>query len=363
MKKIFLFVIAGLMILSAAPALASDGQAQLPTKITYAKEWFVLNLFSWKQESKLKVLDRYASKRVANIQTASQNGADGNIQNLADRYLQINNREKNTIQRKNISVETVDMVVQSELERQKILSIIRQETKSDSVKNKIVEVQESAVDNVKSVVEKSKNEEETNNFKDNVVASWRDPKGEIDSNEEKGTRVYAAGTSESGTVDDGVIIDGGEAKIVIEEGKLNIEYAPGTGPSSLTADNGKKLWKIQMSDGSVVESYSAGGNVVVGQSSGTASNIVVNTVAGGTSGTANVVVGDSGGSANTVIVGGKSVVKTEQATMESGGPAADPSQTPTNSLNSINDTNSLNQTSGSGQSVEQAAPATPTTQQ
>ncbi|MCL5410281.1 MAG: hypothetical protein M1324_00285 [Patescibacteria group bacterium] len=362
MKKIFLFVIAVLIIFSAAPALASDEQAQLPTKLTYAKEWFVLNLFSWKYESKLKVLDRYASERVENIQAASQNGADGNIQNLADRYLQINDREKNTIQQKNISTETINMVMQRELERQKILSIIRQETKSESVKNKIVEVQELAVNNVKSVVEKSKNEEEVKKFQNNIVASWRDPKEEIDIKEEKETRVYAAGTNESGTIDEGVIIDGGEAKIVVEKGKLNIEYAPGTGPSSLTNNNGKKLWKIQMSDGLVVESYSAGGNVVVGQSSGTASNIVVNTVAGGTSGTANVVVGNGGNSANTVIVGGKSV-KTEQASMESGGPAADPSQTPTNSLNSVNSTNSLNKTSGSGQGVEQAAPATPTTQQ
>jgi len=317
MKKLFLIVISVLILFSVSPALASGGQAKLPTRFTYAKEWLNLNLFSWKYESKLKVLDRYATERVANIQTASQNSADNDIQNLADRYLRISERESNIIQAKSITVGTIEMVMERELERQKALSIIRQETQLEGIKNKIVEVQERAVNNTKTAIEKTKNEEDAKNFQDNVVASWRDPKNTI--NDEKETRVYAAGTSESGNIDDGVIIDGGEAKISKDNaGNLKIEYAPGTGPSSVTADNGKKVWKIQMSDGTVVDSYTAGGNVVIGQSLKTASNIVVNTVSDGTSNTANVVVGNGSGSASTVIVGGKSVVTAGDANNSTG---------------------------------------------
>lgn len=364
MKKILVILIAGLMLFSAMPAQAADDQANLPTWFTYTKEWVVLNMFSWKTESKLTVLDRYATERVGNIKTASQNGADGDIAELADRYLRISEKEKNMVQEKNISAEKINMVMERELERQRILSTIRQETQSESVKNKIVEVQERAVENARLVGEKVKNEEEVKDFQDKIVSSWRDPKGEINANEEKATRVYAAGTSENGTIDDGIIIDGGEAKIVNENNQLKIEYAPGTGPSSVTTNSGMKLWKIVQSDGTTIESYQAATRVVIGQSTGVASNIVVNTVNGGTGTTANVVVG-SGGNGGVTIVGGKKVIKTMQTGMESGGPVADPSRTTTNSLNGANSINPLNQTqsTNSGQAVQQVDPATPQTQE
>lgn len=361
MKKILVILIAGLMLFLAVPAQAADNQANLPTWFSYSKEWVVLNLFAWKSDSKLIVLDRYATERVGNIKSASQNGADGNIPELVDRYLRISEKEKKIAQKKNISAEKINMVMERELERQKILSTIRQETQSDSVKNKIVEAQEKAVENTRHVSEKTKDEEEVKNFQDKIVTSWRDPKGEINASEEKATRVYAAGTSENGTIDDGIIIDGGEAKIVNENSQLKIEYAPGTGPSSVTTDSGMKLWKIVQSDGTTIDSYQTATRVVIGQSTGVASNVVVNTVNGSTGTSANVVVGNGGdgGNGGVTVVGGKQVVNTVQTGMESEGPATDSSQTTTNSLNSTNSINSLNQTQSNngGQGVQQAAPA------
>lgn len=313
MKKLFFVLVSILVLCSISPAFAAEKEADLPNWFTYTKEWVALNLFAWKAESKLVVLDRHATERVENIQSASQNGVDENIVELADRYLRINERERNMIQKKNIAEEKIDMVMAQELERQRILSLIRQEIQSENVKNKIVEIQETAVNNTKIAIEKGKSEKDVNDFENSIVASWRDPKGEIDASEEKATRVYAEGTTAEGTIDEeisGIIIDGGEAKIVKNSNdELKIEYAPGTGPSSVTSSNGRKVWKIQMSDGSIVESYTSGSNVVIGQSTGVSSNVIVNTVEGGASSSAQHVVGESGGTPGVVVEGGNPGVR------------------------------------------------------
>jgi len=341
-KKILAAMIVGLMLFTAMPARAADDQANLPTWFSYSKEWVVLNLFAWKSESKLVVLDRYATERVENIESASKNGADENISELADRYLRISEREKNMVQEKNISEGKINMVMERELERQRILSMIRQETKSENVKNKIVEVQEKVVENAKLVAKKTKNEEDVKKFQDKIIVSWRDPKGEINESEEKATRVYAAGTSENGTIDDNIIIDGGEAKIVNENSQLKIEYAPGTGPSSVTTDSGMKLWKIVQSDGTVIESYQASTRVVVGQSTGVASNIVVNTVNGGNGTSANVIVG-SGGNSGVTVVGGRQVVNTVESSNSTGAGNTVNNSVNQNGTNSAADTQTVSQ--------------------
>lgn len=340
MRKFLIVLIAGVMLFTTMPAQAADNQNNLPTWFTYTKEWVVLNLLNWKANSKLTVLDRYATERVSNIESASQNGADGNISELTERYLRISEKEKNIVQKKIVSAEKINMVMESELERQRILSIIRQETKSENIKNKIVETQEKVVENARLMGDKLDNEEKVKDFQEKIVSSWRDPKGEINADEEKATRVYALGTSENGTTDNGVIIDGGEAKIVKENNQLKIEYAPGTGPSSVTTNSGIKLWKIVQSDGTIIESYQAATRVVIGQSVGLSSNVVVNTVNGGTGTATNVVVGKDGNGGVTV-VGGKQVVKTVQTQMESESANA-PSQT-TNSPYEENSANSINQ--------------------
>lgn len=303
MKKVLITFVAIMLVFLAAPALATDNQAKLPTKFTYAKEWISLNLLTWKSESKVKVLDDFATKRVSDIQTASQSADESKISPLTDRYLKIKERETNRIETKNISTDTVNLVVERELERQRILSTIRQETKSEIVKNLISKAQEEAVNRTKSAIEKTQKDEDVKSFQDNVVAAWRDPKSEIDENQEKATRVFAEGTTSEGV--SGVIIDGGEAKITKgDSGELKIEYAPGTGPSSVVDTNGKKKWTIQQSDGKVVESYTSGSQVVIGQSTGVSSNVIVNTIAGGTSSSAQNVVGGTNGTSSVIIEGG-----------------------------------------------------------
>ncbi|MCX6810453.1 MAG: hypothetical protein NTY30_01795 [Candidatus Berkelbacteria bacterium] len=302
MKKTLLILVASLVIFLATSALAANGQSKLPTQLTYAKEWINLNLLTWKSESKVKTLDNYATERVANIQTASQSSDDSGVSTMADRYLQLKDKETNIIKTKNISADTINMVVSRELERQKTLSTIRQETKSETVKNQIVKAQEEAVSKTKSAILKKQQDTDVKEFENDIVGAWRDPDGTIDPSNEKNTRVYAAGTTGEGI--NGVLIDSGEAKITQDSGKLKIEYAPGTGPSSVTSDSGQKKWTIQQSNGTVVENYTSSGWVVVGQSTGVSSNVIVNTVAGGTSSSAQSVTGSSGGTAGVVIKGG-----------------------------------------------------------
>jgi len=321
MKKrigFILIVLSFVFMSSTAFAVDDAGDQKLPTQWSYAYEWVNLNLFTWKIESKVKVYNEYATKRVENIALAYDSNNTDQVEQLSNRFKiseteMIQIMEQNKIANKELLLEIIQ---KGAIERQKILSEVRLNLQNEEQKKATATLQEESVNNLKSTIESVKDKETANKFSEQIVSVWRDPENTII--DEKETRVYAAGTTENGTIDDGVIIDGGEAKISKDSGgNLKIEYAPGTGPSSVTSDNGKKLWKIQMSDGTTVESYTAGGTVVVGKSSGTASNIVVNTVAGGTSGTANVVVGNSTGTAGTVVVGGGRSVVTSGDTINS----------------------------------------------
>lgn len=347
-KKIIFVFVALAMVFAVSPAFAEDVSTDqsLPTRWGYAYEWINLNLFTWKAESKVKVYDQYATERAQNIATAYNSDKADQVGQLSTRF-KFCETEMNQImeQSKIADKATLLLLLQKgAIERQKILSEVRASLQDEEQRKNTAALQEESVNNIKNTIASIEDKEAADKFSEQIVSTWRDPKNTI--NDEQETRVYAAGTSENGTIDEGVIIDGGEAKISKDgDGNLKIEYAPGTGPSSITADNGKKLWKIQMSDGSIVESYTAGGNVVVGQSSGTASNIIVNTVAGGTSSTANVVVGSGSGSANTVIVGGKSVVTSGDSGSET---------TVNGSTESVNQSDSSG--TAAGQVIEQTAP-------
>lgn len=314
-KKMMFIFMALAIIFASSPALAANGEVGFLTKVSYAKEWVNLNLFTWKAQSKIKLLDRYAINRADEIKTiANQNNSDA-LSNLVTRYSNLISKTSQIIQKnKNSQSALVDITKTDLIAQQKTLSEARQSATVEDDQKTIASAQEKAVNAIKQNINDFQDADSADKLTEQMVTVWRDPKGEIDTNNEKTTRVYAAGTSENGTIDEGVIIDGGQAKIVNESNQLKIEYAPGTGPNSVTGDNGKKMWKIVQSDGSVIESYTSGGNVVIGKSSGISSNVVVNTVAGGTSSSANVVVGSGGGSANTVVVGGgKSVVTVENS--------------------------------------------------
>jgi len=363
MRKIFVVLatisMTFLMTFSASLAIAADEQTELPTQFTYAKEWLNLNLFTWKTESKISLVNRYATNRAEEIKSVATENKSDALAGLVTRYSRLIAKENQILQKNKANFPAFANVVKSgTLSQQNVLSEARQSATIEADQKTIAAAQESAVNTIKQNIADLENPESAADFSNQVVAVWRDP-NKIIKNDETTTRVYAAGTSlETSDTNNGVVIDGGQAKITNENNNLKIEYAPGTGPNSVVGEDGKKVWKIQMSDGSIVESYTAGSNVVIGKSSGTASNIVVNTVSGGTSGTANVVVG-SGGASGVTVVGGKAEIKTGQASMESDSPASDPLQTSTNSLNSINSGNSLNQTSGNGQGVEQVSPVDP----
>lgn len=66
--------------ISIPKARAADGQTELSTKVTYAKEWLNLNIFTWKEQSKVSLVNRYAINRASEIKTAiDQNNALGII--------------------------------------------------------------------------------------------------------------------------------------------------------------------------------------------------------------------------------------------------------------------------------------------
>lgn len=330
------------IVFTSSPTFAADdtGDQKLPTRQNYAYEWINLHLFTWKAESKIKVYDKLATERAQNIALAYDSSKTDQVEPLSSRFVFCEKEISKIMEKKNIAdkMALLETMQNGVIERQKILSEVRASLQNEEQKRIMATLQEESVNNMKNTITAVKDKDTADKFSEKIVSAWRDPKNTI-VNDEKGTRVYAAGTSESGVIDDGVIIDSGEAKISKDSGgNLKIEYAPGTGPSSVTTGEGKRVWKIQMSDGTVVESYTSGGNVVIGKSSGTASNIVVNTVAGGTSGTANTVVGNSSGSAGTVVIGGKSVVTSGDAGTSTG----------TNTVN--NSTNTVNQTSPAGSS-------------
>lgn len=308
MKKFISIASICLLVLWASPALAKTDVAKKPTFFTYAYEWVNLNLLTYKAESKVKVLDRYSSARIEEIKSVYTTSDHEQIALLTGRYSKLTARANEIMQNKNISSETASLVVQNELQRQKELSLIRQNATNEEVKKIITASQEDAVGEFNKTLKEENDTEEIQNFKNDVIASWRDPQGEIKADDEKATRVYAAGTKGEGA--NGVIIDAGQAKIIDDGQKLQIEYAPGTGPSSVVDSNKVKKWKIRQNDGTEIESYTSAGQVVIGQSGETKGNVVVNTVAGETTaGPGQVIIGGGGTSEKKTVIEEKLEIK------------------------------------------------------
>lgn len=299
MKKALL-VSLGLLIMSSQTVLAAGGSAKLPTRFDYFKESINYYLLTWKSTSKTMVLDKYANKRVEAIKTVAKDGNLDLLKKFCDEYQGLKTRQFNLIRNKNLNQATIQTVTQNTIIQQKELSILRQESEQD-VKKEIAKIQETVVNGQQQSLEQKVNKQAAEDFADQIVAAWRDPQN-ITKNEEKATRIYAAGTTAGGR--DGVLIDGGEGKIIEKSnGELKIEYAPGTGPNSVVNTQGKVVWTIQQSDGTVVTSYQAAGQVVIGGTKGTAGNVIV--VSGGqtTSGAGQQVVGDTSGSGGQKVEG------------------------------------------------------------
>jgi hypothetical protein len=284
---------------------AASSSQKLPNRLTYTWEWVNLHLFTWSTQGKVEKLDQYATKRSQDLATAVELGKTDKIADLSSRYETLSNEVNQIISRKNIKNKTalVEKVQTSAIEQQKTLTEVRQSLNDEGQKKEIASIQEQGVNQLKDNISTVINQDTANTFTNNIVSVWRDPQQNVSN--EKATRVYAAGTESSGnTGNSGVIIDSGQAIINQDNsGNLKIEYAPGTGPDSVTTSDGQKVWKILMSDGTTVDSYTAG-SVVVGEASGTATNVIVNTVTGGTGNQANVVVGGNTGSASVKVEGG-----------------------------------------------------------
>ena len=341
-KSILLLIIITFFCVSVA--YATDNSGKLPSNWTYAKEWINVNIFSLRNESKVKTLNRYANERANNIQTAATINQTDKIDDLVNRYENLATKANEILQKNNIKSKT-DIIASLQddiINQQRIISGVRQNVDNEIIKNELATAQQVVVNQTKKIIKDTIDTQSADEFGNQIVSVWRDPKSSV--TDENATRVYAAGTTANGNVNDGVIIDGGQAKISQNNnGDLLIEYAPGTGPSSVTTSGGQKVWTIQMSDGSTVESYTSASSVVVGGSSGVSSNVIVNTTNGTTSSTAQTVVGGGSGQATVEVVGGKQVIQTQATQMEQQSTVSDPNQTTTNTINSANSLNTINQ--------------------
>lgn len=300
-KAIFILIlIISLVIVVPSTVMAATSSNKLPSRFTYAKEWLYLHVWTLKSDSKIGVLDQLISTRTENIKIAVETQKIDQIDNFAERYQNLKDRQNKIIENKSIPQTTIDSVVENEINRQRILSQVRQEVAVESVKKEVAAIQEQAVSSTKDILE-IKDINQSKQFQEKIVDVWRDPNQTVAASDEKNTRIYVAGTTIENIKNQevvGVVIDGGQAKIDIAPGgDLKIEYAPGTGPNSIVSDNGQRKWKIQQSDGTVIENYLAAGQVVVGQTSNTVGNVIVNTVAGGTTNTPQTVVGGGDSSA------------------------------------------------------------------
>jgi hypothetical protein len=306
MKKIVILIGMVGLLLCASPVLAADEQSQLPTRLTYAIEWLNMNLFTWKAESKVKTLGQYAGKRVDNAKAVFDEKAYDQIEQYANAYNALKARELQIMEQKKLSNSVVEEVKTRTIEQQKTLSIVRDGLESADLKQSVVSIQERVTNRIKNVIESTENKENADKFINQIVTVWEDPQGTKDTTSlANGTtageaaHTYAAGTTAGGV--NGVIVDGGQGKIVKgTDGEVKIVYAPGTGPSSVTQDSGKKVWTIQNSDGSTSQGSGASGNVIQGGSSGTAGTVIEGTNSG-------VVTGTSGGQSTNDTGGGQVV--------------------------------------------------------
>lgn len=278
MKKVcsFLFFILFALTL-ASPVLAATSQPTFIDRLTYAKEWVDLNILSFSKEAKVKTLSRYSLEYAKKVETALNNNQTERTSQLLDHYQTLKNNQNQIIETANLKDEVLQTAKDGLVQEQKVLSNVRQNVADDDTKKEIAGVQQSTTNQVKNVIDNTQGNQQAQDLVDEVVSVWRDPENQV--TEEKATRVYAAGTTASGN--NGVVIDGGEAMIKEDQNNnVKIVYAAGTGPQSTTTESGQRVWKIQLSDGSTVDSYTSGSQVVIGGTEGVSGNVIVNTING-----------------------------------------------------------------------------------
>lgn len=278
MKKIlYSFFIPVFAVSLATSAPAKTSTVSLFDRLTYVKEWVDLNILSFSKEAKVKALSRYSLEYAKKVETALNNNQTEKTSQLLDHYQTLKNSQNQIIETTNLKDEVLKTAKDGLVQEQKVLSNVRQKADNDETKKEIAGVQQSTTNQIKNVINNTQGSQQAQDLVDQVVSVWRDPGNQV--TEEKATRVYAAGTTASGN--DGVVIDGGEAMIKEDQNNnVKIVYAPGTGPQSTTGESGQRVWKIQLSDGSVVDSYTSGSSVVIGGTQGVSSNVVVNTING-----------------------------------------------------------------------------------
>ena len=280
---LFTFAFAFLLV---APSVTRAENTTLPTRWTFAKEWISYNVFTLKAESKIQLINEFSHQRTAEIKLAAEQSKTDEVKNLTFRLENMIQKQSRLAEKKQLKNEILNQIKENELARQTELSNARQVATQTEIKEQIASTQGKIVGQTKTILQEKLGEDKATEFKEQVVVHWRDPENKVAENEETATRVYADGTSATG--DNGVLIDGGQAKIVDDNGTVKIEYATGTGPQIVSDENATTKttkWKIKQSDGTVIENYSSASKVIIGQTGENSGNTVVNTVEGQATGT------------------------------------------------------------------------------
>ncbi|NCN24475.1 hypothetical protein GW918_00070 [Candidatus Berkelbacteria bacterium] len=276
-KTLFIFAF---VLLLVAPSVVRAESTTLPTRWTFAKEWISYNVFTLKAESKIQLINGLSNQRTAEIKLAAEQNSADVVKNLTFRLENMIQKQNRIVEKKQLKNQTFNQIKENELSRQAELSNARQIATQAEIKEQIASTQGKIVQQTQTILQEKLGEDKASEFREQVVIRWRDPENKVAQNEEKPTRVYADGTSATG--DNGVLIDGGQAKITDENGTMKIEYATGTGPQIVSGANTTTKWKIKQSDGTVIEDYSSANKVVIGQTSENSGNTVINTVEGQT---------------------------------------------------------------------------------
>ena len=191
---------------SLGEALTSEDS--IITKIQEGIEYFI----AFKDENKVRVLEKQAEKRLTYAQGYADEGNEQKVQSLVQNYLQIKEKQ-NELLGKIDDGEVLGAVEERTIEQQRTMEQIKLKIDNDGKQN-VIQVQERVVNQVAKRVIDVNGTEGTTEFLNEVAHVWAPgtgPGGEAGVVYAGGGKlIYAPGTGPGGQ--SGVVIEGGEMK-------------------------------------------------------------------------------------------------------------------------------------------------------
>lgn len=187
-RTIVLWLIVTLMVFPGMVGAQESMPAKtiLPTSRLYflvqVKEFIQLNLLTFGQSSKAKVLGDFADQRVKEIEYAASIDDITSIDLIADEY------QSQTLQaldqvKKSEDTATLDQLKNRIIEQQKTITQTQLEVKDNElVQTKLVVVQKQIANQTKTVVNEVQGEDAATELESQVQVIWRDPNADVNGN-------------------------------------------------------------------------------------------------------------------------------------------------------------------------------------